>query len=367
MHISPRSARTQVTPGLTATPTLDPVRPGVLITLLALLSGSGLALAGCTTDQAGRAAGPACAADSVKADPMTADSVKADPTKADPTKADPAKGASPPGQATPWGVLRPVPTTTGQVSAAVTGVHDPVRGGTSSAGPSQGCRWIGVDLRLTAGADPANVDLAHTASVESADGAAYRPSALGPTGRNGIGDVDLVSGDERRGTLIFEVPVTARMRYLAIGPSLRVDLTGAPAPLPPYAPGNWPGPGTPQTVDRLSGEKIEITPLRVHENAPPDRALRDGYRLYAVQLRMRVTGSQPWPLNPDHMAAVVDDTGTQWLTAFATSPETPGFDPLQDQPGAEQTAWVAFEIPRTARPVALMLSSYPGRVWPWRL
>jgi hypothetical protein len=80
-----------------------------------------------------------------------------------------------------------------------------------------------------------------------------------------------------------------------------------------------------------------------------------------------VTGSQPWPLNPDHMAVIVDDTGIQWFTGFAVSAETPGFDPPHDQPGAEQTAWVAFEIPRAARAVALMLSSYPGRIWPWRL
>jgi hypothetical protein len=348
------------------------VRPGVLITLLALLSGGGVALSGCTAGSSAKPAGPACAADRVPA-------------------------VSPSGQPVAWGVPRSVPTTTGQVSAAVTGVHDPVALPPASSLVSKGCRWIGVDLWLTAGPDPANADLSHTASVVSADGAAYRPSPLGPTGRNGIGNLDLVGGDNRRGTLIFEVPATARIRYLAIGPSLRVDLAGpaptggpgapdvsagpaptggpgapdvsagTPAPLPPYAPGNWPGPGTPQTVDRLSGEKIEITPLRVHEDAPPDRTLRDGYRLYAVQLRMRVTGSQPWPLNPDHLATIVDDTGAQWLTAFATSTETPGFDPLQDQPGAEQTAWVAFEIPRTARPVALMLSSYPGRIWPWRL
>jgi hypothetical protein len=264
------------------------------------------------------------------------------------------------------GEAREVPATPGTASLAVTAVADPVPGGR----PDPGCRWVGIGVRLRAtGPAATSVDLFATGLLVTASGGGYQPSASGTEGRDGIDQTDLVAGDERRGTLIFEVPQAERLGYLTVGGALRVDLGGPPTALPalPYRPGNWPAFGTTQEAVRLAGERLAVTPLRVLDSTPATEGVRAGYRAFAVRLRIRVTGTKPWPLNPEHMVVFVDSTGRQWFPGFVTAPAAPPFDPLRDAPGQEQTAWVTAEIPGSARIVAMMLSPYAGVVSAWRI
>ena len=272
-----------------------------------------------------------------------------------------------PAAPTALGVARDVAALPGVLSLAATSVTDPLTGGD----PGAGCRFVGVGVRLrNTGTVPGSIDFYQTAFAVSASGARYRPSGKGVEGRDGVDQTDLIGGDERRGTLVFQVPTGEQLRYLAVsGTALVVDLTSpaSPVPVEPYRPGGWPRPGTRQTLDRLAGEKLDVTPLRVLDPTPATGGVRRGYRAYSVQLRLRVTGTSPWPLNPEHMVALVDSTARQWFTGFVTTSAAPPFETLRDQPGQEQTAWVTAEIPGDARIVALMLSPYPGSVWAWRL
>jgi hypothetical protein len=202
-------------------------------------------------------------------------------------------------------------------------------------------------------------------------GDGYQPTAEGPNGRNGIQQADLLPGDQRRGMLLFAVPVGARLRSFTIeGGALRVDLPVAAsdrAPVPEYQPGSWPRLGSPQRLVRLHGEALNLTPLAVLDPTPATGGVRPGFRAYSVRLRVVIGGTQPWPLNPEHLVVLVDSTGQQWFPGFVTARTIGAFDPFRDQPGQQQTAWVTWEIPLQAAIVALQASSYPGEVWAWRL
>jgi hypothetical protein len=266
------------------------------------------------------------------------------------------------------GEPRQIPATPGTMSATVTSVIDPVVGGK----PNEGCRWVGIGMWLRAdGPAPTSLDLFATSLLVTRSAGAYKPTDSGTEGRDGIDQTDLIAGDERRGTLIFQVPAREPLRYLTVGSgALVLDLGGPPTavPVPSYRPGNWPPLGTTHEVVRLAGEGLSVTPLRVLDPTPATAGVRAGYRAFSVQLRVRVTGTGPWPLNPEIMVAFVDSTGRQWYPGFVTTTSAaPPFDPLRSQPGQEQTAWVTAEIPGQARPVALMLSPYSGVVYAWRL
>jgi len=112
---------------------------------------------------------------------------------------------------------------------------------------------------------------------------------------------------------------------------------------------------------------LQVTPQQVMDPTPASDGVPAGYRAYSVKLRLRVTGTNPWPLNPEHMVALVDGTGRQWYTGLVTTASAPPFEVLRDQPGQEQTAWVTAAVPGDARIVALMMSPYPGMVWAWKL
>jgi hypothetical protein len=265
------------------------------------------------------------------------------------------------------GEPRLIPATPGSISVTATSILDPVPGGK----PDQGCRWVGIGLHLhDYESAPASVDLFAASLLVTASGGGYRESSSSPEGRDGIDQVDLVAGDGRRGTLIFQVPAGEPLRYLTVASgALLVDLTAPPTTMPaePYRPGTWPPLGIAQPVLRLADERLDVTPLRVMDPTPATAGVRAGYRAYAVQLRTQVTGSKPWPLHPENMVTFVDSTGRQWYPGFVTTSAAPPFDPFTNQPGQEQTAWVTAEIPGQAKLVAMMVTSYPGMTWPWRL
>jgi hypothetical protein len=281
-----------------------------------------------------------------------------------------------------FGEAAEVPTLerNGTMTAAVTGVEDPVPGGK----PRKGCRWVGIDVQLRdPGTTAASVDLDRLAFLISDTGTVYGQIAQGPSGRDGVSQADLVGGDERRGTLIYQVPARVKIRYFAVAQdkvadngrlhnaSMVLDLTKTSSPGPPlvaYRPGDWPGVGTTQRLSRPTGEQLDATPTRVMDPVVGGKGVRAGYRLYSVQLRVQAVGAKPWQVNPDNMATLIDDSGRQWYTTFATTPGTvPEFDNFNAAPSATNTGWVTFEIPDAAHAVGLMLSSYYARTWAWRL
>lgn len=258
------------------------------------------------------------------------------------------------------------------MSASVTRIVDPVPGDPADAG----CRIIAVDLRLRSGAATAStVDLFNLALVVGASGHAYTQySGAEPRigGRNGLDLTNLVGSTERRGRTYFQLPVDDQPRYFLVkGSTLVIDLTGpvAAVPVEAYRPGRWPGLGTRQVVKRLPGEQIDVTPLRVMDPVPTTDGIGPRSRAIAVQLRIKITGTKPWPFNPEYLAGFMDRSGQEWLPGFVkTTSAVPQFDPFRTAPGQQTVAWVIAEVPLSAsRPVALMFSTYSGKVWAWRL
>ncbi|MFF5290330.1 hypothetical protein [Paractinoplanes globisporus] len=259
-----------------------------------------------------------------------------------------------------------MPSQGGTVTATVTSVRDPLPIGR----PDPGCRLVGLGFRLQAGGSAAGVDLFSRMRVVAESGDAYEPHPESVEGRDGIESTDLMPGDERRGTVVFQVPATQRLRYFSVGGNaLTTDLTapGPPVSLPPYRPGDWPRLGTTQQALRQAGERLDVTPQRVMDPAPASGGVAAGRRAYSVQLSLRVAGTRPWPLNPEHMVVFLDSEGRQWFPGFVTTTAAPGFENLRTDPGQRQTAWVTAEIPKDARIVAMSLSPYAGIVYAWRL
>jgi len=278
---------------------------------------------------------------------------------------------APPASTSALGSEHAIPTRAGQISASVTKIVDPAPGGPASPG----CRIVEIDLRLRSGATTADtVDLFNLALVVGASGHAYTQypgtePRIG--GRNGLDLTGLVGNTERRGPMHFQLPVDDQPRYFLVkDSSLAIDLTGpvAAVPVEAYRPGRWPKLGTRQVVKRLPGEQIDVTPLRVMDPVATTDGVGPRSRAVAVQLRIKVTGTKPWSLNPENLVGMMDDSGQKWLPGFVTTSAVPQFDPFHTAPGQQTVAWVVAEVPLTSsRPVALMLSSYPGQVWAWRL
>ena len=287
----------------------------------------------------------------------------ADPADCRPDTTAPTAAPAPPD---PLGAEKPIPSKGGVVTAAVTSVRDPLPIGR----PDPGCRLVGLGFRMRAGSAPGSVDLFSQMKVVTAAGGAYELDPESVEGRDGIESTDLMPGDERRGTFVFQVPATQRLRYFSIGGNaLITDLAapGSPASLPPYRPGAWPPLGSTQEAVRLAGERLAVTPQRVLDPTPASDGVAAGRRAYSVQLSLHVTGTKPWPLNPEHLVVFLDSQGRQWFPGFVTTSAAPPFENLQSEPGRRQTAWVTAEIPADARIVAMSLSPYPGVVYAWRL
>lgn len=261
-------------------------------------------------------------------------------------------------------MVKAVPGQGGTAGAQVTAVIDPLVGGPVAAG----CRLVGFAVILSAGGAAVTVDLFSTMKLVTASGDAYQPDPEQIEGRDGIDNTDLMPEDQRRGTEVFQVPARAKLRYFTIG-DLITDASAPAGPLkvPAYIPGRWAKLGTTQSADRLAGEHLAVTPLRVMDPTPATAGVRAGRRAYSVQLRLKNTGTKTWPLNPEHMVVFIDGDGRQWIPGFVTTTAAPPFDPLRVEPGREQTAWVTAEIPGDATIVAMCLSPYPGIVDGWRI
>ncbi|MEV6851443.1 hypothetical protein [Actinoplanes sp. NPDC051411] len=265
----------------------------------------------------------------------------------------------------PVGTTRPVLGGGGLVDAQVTEVLDPLPEGT----PDTGCRLVSFGLRLLAHSSVVTVDLFSKMRLVTANGDFYQPYVEETEGRDDLDNAELMPGDERRGRVNFEVPAAVELSYFAID-SLVADASKPAGPVrpPPYRPGNWPGLGATQVADRLPGERLEVTPLKIMDPTPAGAGVKAGRRAYSVQLRLRSVGTRTWPFNPEITTTFIDSRGRNWIPGFVTTTAAPPFDPLHGEPGGKaQTGWVTGEIPGDARIVAVIFSPYTGVVYAWRV
>lgn len=189
-----------------------------------------------------------------------------------------------------------------------------------------------------------------------------------PEGRDALDNAELMPDDERRGQEVFEVPAGAELSWFAIdGLVTDASKPAGPVKLPAYQPGNWPRIGTTQVADRLPGERLRVTPLKVMDPTPATAGVKPGRRAYSVQFRLQSVGTKAWPFSPEITTTFIDSRGRNWIPGFVTTTAAPPFDPLHGEPGGRpQTGWVTGEIPGDATIVAMVFSPYSGVVYAWR-
>jgi hypothetical protein len=273
--------------------------------------------------------------------------------------------ARPPRTPDAVGTSKPVPGNGGPVDAEVTSFVDPLPEGT----PDPGCRLVSFGFELIARSSAVSVDLFSKIRLVTAAGDAYQPYPGQIEGRDALDNADLMPGDQRRGQEVFEVPTGRKLSYFTVG-SLVVDASkpAGPIKMPAYLPGDWPKLGTTQLADRLPGEKLSVTPLKVMDPTPATAGVRPGRRAYSMQLRLRNVGTKTWPLNPEIATTFIDSHGRNWIPGFVTTTAAPPFKQLHGAPGTPpQTGWVTAELPDDVTIVAMVFSPYPGTVYAWRI
>jgi hypothetical protein len=273
--------------------------------------------------------------------------------------------SAPPRTPDPIGMTKAVPGSGGPVDAQVTSFADPLTEGT----PGTGCRLVSFGYRLLAHSSAVTVDLFSKMKLVTKDGNLYQPYPQEVEGRDSLDNADLMPGDERRGQEVFEVPARAKLSYFAVG-DLLLDASepAGPIKMPAYLPGRWPALGTTQVADRLPGERLKVTPLKVMDPTPATAGVKPGRRAYSIEMRLQSAGTRTWPFNPEITTTFIDSRGRNWIPGFVTTTAAPPFDPLHGEPGAKpQTAWVTGEIPADATIVAMIFAPYPGTVYAWRV
>lgn len=103
-----------------------------------------------------------------------------------------------------------------------------------------------------------------------------------------------------------------------------------------------------------SGEQLAVTVTKVISSAQPGHesgGAPAGDRLYAVQFRLRDTGSAPYPGAPSDSAVVVDSAGQSYRTATTDSAAgCQGFPATESiAPGSSGLGCVVFEVPEAAK------------------
>jgi hypothetical protein len=103
-----------------------------------------------------------------------------------------------------------------------------------------------------------------------------------------------------------------------------------------------------------SGEQMSVTVTKVISSAEPGDEFTSapaGDRLYAVQFRLRDTGSAAYSDAPSNGAVVVDSAGQSYQAAIADTAAGcttfPGTENIA--PGASGLGCIVFEVPKTAK------------------
>jgi len=102
-----------------------------------------------------------------------------------------------------------------------------------------------------------------------------------------------------------------------------------------------------------NGEQMSVTVTKVITTAAPAddfSAAPAGDRLYAVQFRLRDTGSEAYSDAPDNSAAVVDANGQSYQSAIDNATGCPSFGGTENiAPGSSGLGCVVFEVPKAAK------------------
>lgn len=102
-----------------------------------------------------------------------------------------------------------------------------------------------------------------------------------------------------------------------------------------------------------SGEQMSVTVTKVISNAQPGDEFSSppaGDRLYAVQFRLRDTGSAAYSDAPSNGAAVVDSAGQSYQSALDTAAGCQSFPGSENiAPGASGLGCIVFEVPESAK------------------
>jgi len=102
-----------------------------------------------------------------------------------------------------------------------------------------------------------------------------------------------------------------------------------------------------------NGEQMSVTVTKVITTAAPAddfSAAPSGDRLYAVQFRLRDTGSEAYSDAPDNSAVVVDANGQSYQSAIDNATGCPSFGGTENiAPGSSGLGCVVFEVPKTAK------------------
>jgi Domain of unknown function (DUF4352) len=102
-----------------------------------------------------------------------------------------------------------------------------------------------------------------------------------------------------------------------------------------------------------SGEQMSVTVTKVIGSASPSDSFNtapSGDRLYAVQFRLKDTGSAAYSDSPSNGAAVVDSSGQSYQSGLETVSECQGFGGTENiAPGSSGLGCIVFEVPKAAK------------------
>ncbi len=102
-----------------------------------------------------------------------------------------------------------------------------------------------------------------------------------------------------------------------------------------------------------SGEKMDVTVTKVFSSASPADEFNQpssGDRLYAVQFRLKDTGSAAYSDSPSNGAAVVDSAGQSYQSSLDSVAGCQSYGGTENiAPGATGLGCIVFEVPKSAK------------------
>ena len=113
-----------------------------------------------------------------------------------------------------------------------------------------------------------------------------------------------------------------------------------------------------------SGEQMSVTVTKVISSASPSDSFNtapSGDRLYAVQFRLKDTGSADYSDSPSNGAAVVDLSGQSYQSGLETVSGCQGFGGTENiAPGSSGLGCIVFEVPKAAKIVSAQFTLDSG-------
>jgi hypothetical protein len=113
-----------------------------------------------------------------------------------------------------------------------------------------------------------------------------------------------------------------------------------------------------------NGEQMSVTVVKVITTAAPGDEFSGapaGDRLYAVQFRLRDTGSAAYSDAPDNSATAVDSVGQSYQAAIDDAAGCQSFAATENiAPGSSGLGCVVFEVPKAARIVSVQFTLDSG-------